>query len=361
MFTVCVTLWSAVAQGAELTEMPPALRGDLGLRFDTHTQHDRLAEGDEIVGRRQISTTALTIGGQFSVIDGAGLFFDIPRYTDRTRYSEANLMAFDPLNDSGTMTGTSALDADSLGLSGKGFGGTWIGLSGAPLHEALFADRGDMISWKIDAAYRFADKTPFWTYSTEKQLRGAGPGASAFRLRTAASTTHRNTQPYIAADLIRTRAQELDIVDESGDTLISGAQVTPSSSADVSTGAEVFVWRDAETRSQISLDFRTSFGYRSFQTLPSGLYLPSVLDASRTVLSQMQEQTYLDLGFGVNSRIYDYAQLNVGAEVGTVSPHRIEHLYSIATAPGSLAWQLHVELRFRARDPLVTDIFSGGQ
>jgi hypothetical protein len=351
-------LWPVIAQAAELTEMPPALRGDLGVRFDTYTQHDRLTEQEEVVGRRVLATTQLTIGGQFSFIDGAGLFFDIPRYTEQTRYPEANLMAFDPLNDTGTMLGTAALSSDAVGLSGKGFGGTWLGLSGTPLSEQLFSARGDLVSWRIDAAYRFADKTPFWTFDTDRQVRGAGPGASAFRLRTAASTTHRNAQPYIAADLIRSSRQTLDVINEDGVTLMSNVEILPASSADIITGAELFVYKNADTGSQISLDFRSSFGYRSFQTLPSGTYLPSILDASRTVLSTMAEQTYLDLGFGLNSRIQRYVQLNVGGEVGTVSPHRIEHLYTAETGLGSLSWQVHAELRFRARDPLVEQMFA---
>lgn len=356
--TLLIALWPAIAQGAEITEMPPALRGDLGLRYDLYNQFDRLTEGDDVVGRRQITGSALTIAGRFSVINGAGLFFDIPRYTDRTRYPEANLMAFDPLNDTGTMVGTAPLDEAGTGLEGKGFGGTWIGLSGAPLHEQLFAARGDVVSWKIDAAYRFADKTPFWTFNTDQQRRGAGPGASAFRLRTAASTTHRSSHPYIAADLIRAGRQTLDIVDEDGITLMSNVEIQPASSADITAGSELFVWVDDDTQSQISLDFNASFGYRSFQTLPSGQYMPSVLDASRTVLATQAEQTYIDLGFGINSRIYDYAQLNVGGEIGTVSPHRVEHLYATETAPGSLSWQLHVALTFRARDPLVSNVFA---
>lgn len=359
MLTLFVTLWSAIAQGAESTEMPPALRGDLGMRFDMYTQRDRLSENQTIVGERIITNTQLTIGGQFSFIDGAGLFFDIPRYTNAVRYPDASAMAYDPLIDSGTMLGTDALSEDAVNLSGKGFGGTWLGLSGAPLHEQLFAARGDHISWRVDVGYRFADKTPFWTFDPSRQARGAGPGAGAYRIRSASSTTHRNASPYIVADLIRTSRQTLDVVNEDGITLISNAEIQPASTVDITTGAELFVFVDEATGSQISLDFNTSFGYRSFQTLPSGMYLPAILDASTTVLSTMSDQTFIDVGFGVNSRIYEYAQLNVGGEIGTVSPHRIEHLYSVETAPGSLTWQVHAELTFRARDPLVTDLFSG--
>ncbi|MFT4977150.1 MAG: hypothetical protein ACI8S6_003055, partial [Myxococcota bacterium] len=237
MPTLSLLLWPAIAQGAELTDLPPALRGDIGLRFDTYTQHDRLVEDGEQVGRRQLSTSQLTIGGQFSFIDGAGIFFDIPRLTERVHYPEASVMAFDPLNDTGTMAGTTSLPDDTVGIEGKGFGGTWLGLTGAPIHETLFAERGDMVSWRIDAAYRFPDKTPTWTYSTEKQRRGAGPGASAFRVRTAASTTHRSSQPYISADFIRSGRQNLDIIDEAGITLISDAEIQPASSIELAAGA----------------------------------------------------------------------------------------------------------------------------
>ena len=342
-------LLPAAASAAEVTEIAPQFRGDLGFRFDSFTQYDRLVEGDEQVGRRQIQNSQMTIAGALSFIDGAGVFFEIPRYANQISYPEANLMAFDPNSDSGTMVGTSPLTGD-IGLSGKGFGGAWLGLRGAPLHEELFSHRGDRISALFEVGYRLADKTHLWTVT--QGSRGAGPGASAYRLHGAFSTTHRASRPYLTATFLQSGRINTDVNDDTGAVLISNAEIKPASQMDLRTGSELFVWIDEDSGSQISLDFSASFGYRGWQTIPSGTYLPSILDASQTVLVMESEVTTLDLGFGLNARIMEYAQLNVGGEIGTISPQRIEHLYSASTAPGTLDWQLHIEARFRARDPL---------
>ncbi|MFT5685220.1 MAG: hypothetical protein ACI8RZ_006169 [Myxococcota bacterium] len=341
-------LLPSLAGAAEVTELAPQLRGDLGFRFDSFTQYDRLHEDGEQVGRRQLNSNQLTLAGAFSFIDGAGLFFEIPRISDRISYPEANLMAFDPNSDSGTMLGTEALTGD-VGLEGAGFGGTWLGLRGSPIHEDLFAHRGDRSSWLFEAGYRFADKTHLWTVDSGQ--RGSGPGASAYRLHGAFSTTHRASRPYLTATFLQSGRLTTDVTDETG-TLISNAEISPASRMDLKTGSELYVWVDEDSGSQISLDFSASFGYRSWQTIPSGTYLPSILDASSNVLILESEVTTLDVGFGINARIMEYAQLNIGGEVGTISPQRIEHLYSVETAPGTLDWQLHVEVRFRARDPM---------
>ena len=342
------------ALAAEVTEIAPKLRGDLGLSYDTLVQRDRLEEDGTEVGQRVLASSQLTLEGSFSFTHGAALFFAVPRFSDSIRFPEGSEMAFDPNTDSGTMIGTDPLDA-AVSVEGKGLGGTWIGLRGAPFHEDLFASRGDRSSWLLEAGYRFADKTPLWTI-TEGQ-RGAGPGSSALRLRGAFSTTHRSAQPYITTSLLRSRTQTIDVYDASG-LAISAAEITPASEAAMSAGVELFVFQHEESGSHVSLDFRTSFAYQSWQTLPSGLYIPSILSASRSVLVTQSERTTADLGLGINSRIKEYAQLNVGGTIGTSSPQQIEHLYAVSTAPGTLRWGMHVEARFRARDPLVAQLLE---
>ena len=348
MLLSSLLLLPSLAGAAEVTELAPQYRGDVGFKFDSYTQYDRLVEDEAQVGKRQLRNNQLTIHGGFSFLQGAGLFFEIPRYAERISYSEANSMAFDPNSDSGSMLGTDTL-SDVAGLEGAGFGGTWIGLRGAPLHEELFAHRGDRSSWLFEVGYRFADKSHLWALDGDQ--RGAGPGASAYRLHGAFSTTHRASRPYITATFLQSGRLTSDVTDETG-TLISAAEIQPASRMDLRTGSELFLWSDEASGSQISLDLSASLGYRGWQTIPSGTYLPSILDASQGVLILESEVTALDLGLGLNARIMEYAQLNIGGEIGTVSPQRIEHLYSVETAPGSLDWQLHVEARFRARDPL---------
>ena len=110
MLLSSLLLLSSLAGAAEVTELAPLYRGDLGFNFDSYTQYDRLVEDDNQVGRRQLRNNQLTLKGEFSFLQGAGVFFEIPRYTERITYSEANQMAFDPNSDSGTMVGSDTLN-----------------------------------------------------------------------------------------------------------------------------------------------------------------------------------------------------------------------------------------------------------
>ena len=114
-------LLPSLAGAAEVTQLAPQYRGDLGFRFDSFTRYDRLVEDSIQVGTRELRNNQLTLHGAFSVINGAGVFFEIPRYADRITYPEASIMAFDPNSDSGTMIDTGPLTGD-VGLSGAGFG-----------------------------------------------------------------------------------------------------------------------------------------------------------------------------------------------------------------------------------------------
>ena len=52
-------------------------------------------------------------------------------------------------------------------------------------------------------------------------------------------------------------------------------------------------------------------------------------------------------------RFTDYVQLNIGGDVGTTTPRQVEHAYPISTGLGTINWQVHSALKFRARDTFV--------
>ena len=345
------------ARAAEVTELAPMLRGDLDLRYNFDTDSSRLVEAGEEVGKRVLAAHQLTYAGEFSFIKGAGVFFEIPHPVSQTiTFPDAHEMSIDADfgagKEAGTMIGSDELSTPPE-VKGSGIGGTWVGLRGTPFSEELFQRRGDRVSWLLEVGYRFKDKSNFWTLN-DSGNRGAGDGAPAFRLNAAFSTTYRANQPYLTVGLVRTGRIDVDVADADGTTVATGLIIRPASVYDLGVGTELLAgeYDAGETKGQVKLDFNLHFGYRSWQDIPSGIYLPSILDLTRSIAVTESEYAYAKGGLGVNWRIVEYAQLNVAGDVGTATPQRIEHPYPVDTAMGNVEWGIHTVLRFRARDPL---------
>jgi len=339
-----------VAHAAELTELAPALRGDVSVRYDLDAAHADLVEGDEDVGRRVMQSHTITWAGSFSPIDGGAIFLEMPHVAaERVRYPSAATMAFDPAAGQGTMLDTSTID-DPSELRGSGVGGVWLGLRGTPLSEALWSSRGDRTTWLIESAYRFADKTNLWTYGP-RGTRGAGPGAPAFRLLTTVSTTKGDAEPYLRARWVRSSRINTDIVNAQDNVVATGLELRPESTFDLTVGTELEVSQYGEDGARVALDFRGTLSYRTWQDIPSGTYLPDILDASRGQVATQSERVTAAGQFGVNWRFHEYVQLNVAGEAGIHTPHRVEHFYPVSAGPGIL-WGVTSSLRFRLRDPM---------
>jgi len=341
---------SGTARAAELTELAPALRGDVSVRYDLDAAHADLQEGGETVGRRVQQAHTVTYKGTFSVLDGAAVFLEVPQIAaERVSYPSAAAMAFDPAADQGTAVDTPKLSRPA-GIEGSGVGGVWLGLRGTPLSEELWANRGDRATWMLEAGYRLQDRTNLWTYGP-RGTRGAGPGAPAFRLVSTASTTKGKAEPYVRAAWVRTGRINTDIVDERGRTLASGVELRPESRFGLGVGTEVEVRRYGSDGARVALDFRGSLTYHSWQDIPSGTYLPDVLEASVGEVATQSERVGAAGRFGVNWRFHEYVQLNLAGEAGVHTPYRAEHFYPVSAGPG-LVWGATASLRFRARDPM---------
>ena len=337
------------AEAAEVTEIAPMMRGDAEVREDSGAERTRLVEQGETVANRNVAAHVVTVGLDFSVGPGVGIWLDVPIYAgESVGFTNAREMIFDPDLDTGTMLGATALSEDPF-RNGSGVGGVWLGLHGTPFSQDF--ERGDKATWLVEFGFRTPDQTNFWT-TGESGKRGAGPGASAWRLHTAASTTHRWAEPYLFGTAVLSNTVTVDVVDDTGATVATAMEVTPSDTVDIGAGVEAKVWENVEDGSRVHLDFRGTFGYRSWQDIPSGVYLPTILDASRSVRVTQTESTFIKGTLGAHYRILKYAQVGVTGGVGTVSPYRIEHPYEIATGVGGLTWEVHSYVRFRARDPL---------
>lgn len=349
-------LASQAAWSAEATEIAPWLRGDVDFGYTMNAESARLLEGDTQVGKRKIAENLVTIGGNFTFAPGAALFFEVPWYAGtKVSYADATDMAIDPTTDSGTMVDTDVLDPQPE-VYGQGAGGAWLGLRGTPFSETLFADRGDKVTWLVEVGYRFQDKSSFWTSDSAGQ-RGAGPGAAAFRLATAFSTTIKWNQPYV--ELSMTRTVPMRVIDDTG--LQADQIIQPSSSYDLVAGTEIVAVSRESSGARFAIDLRSGFGVRSWQDIPSGTYLPSVLDVSSTLTATESEHTYVNGGLELKYRVMEWVQLDLGAGVGTIMPHQVEHFYPVSTGMGTLTWSVGTELTLRGRDKPERFPWQGGR
>lgn len=336
------TLPAAFASDA--TEIAPWLRGDVVVDYKFAAENAQLVESDTLVGKRRIQDSLLTIGGNFTVAPGAAVYFDIPYYAGtKIGFSDATDMAIDPTTDSGTMLDTETLDPQPE-VYGKGMGGMWIGLRGTPFSEKLFPKRGDKVTWLLDVGYRFRDKSSLWT--TDGTDRGGGPGSAAFKLKTAFSTTIGWSEPYLSMSLLR--SVPLRDIENTG--LQADQVIQTASSIDMTTGTEIVALTRDSTGARLAFDLHGNIGLNSWEDIPSGVMLPSILDASSSLVATEGEHAYVNGGLAVRYRVFDWVQLDVGGDCGVVMPYQVEHFYPVSTGMGTLAWSMSTRLTMRGRD-----------
>lgn len=341
---ILLPLASTVAWSADVTDVAPWLRGDVVIDYAYSSEKARLLEGDDLVATRQITDSLLTIGGNFSVAPGAALYFALPYYTGtHISYDGAQQMVIDPSSNSGTMLDTATLDPQPE-IFGKGMGGPWIGARGTPFSSSLFADRGDKVTWLLDVGYRFQDKTSLWTSNGTDH--GAGPGSAAFRMSTAFSTRIKITEPYLGMSY--TRTVPLRTIDNTG---LQGEQIVQTASeANLLAGAEVVAYEEPSSGTRMAFDFHANLNMRTWQDIPSGIYLPSVLEASTSLVATEAEHASITGGIGLKYRVMEWAQLELGGDMGTIMPYQVEHFYPVTTGMGTMVWDVHTRLTLRGRD-----------
>jgi hypothetical protein len=346
-------LMLATAQAAQVTEIPPWLRGDIrvGYGFDLYRGSLReTVEGvDEQVARQTAEAHKLNFGATFSVGPMVAVYFDMPTwFVDRVTWTEANKMAYDPNRELGSMAYGSPLGED-VQLSGSGAGGAWLGLQATPFSEALYPRRNNRSTWLIDVGYRTPDKSSF--YVVDGDSRGAGPGAQAFRIGSAFSSTVGQTEPYIRARYTAQGRQVVQLTDSAGVVTASEANIRPGNTLDMMAGVEVHTFHNDVTDADFAFDFRLGYGYQSWQEVPSGLNLPSVLGSTEGSLVTADERSWISGGMGLSWQMFQYARIDVGADVAYTMPYRVEHPYPVMTGADNLRVTGGAELTFLVRTP----------
>jgi hypothetical protein len=333
--TAALALAAFPAQAAELTELPPWLRGDMAVDYSFSHQGGSLYEGAERVGSRSLEQHAITYQGVFTAGPGVAVFFELPQYLSaRLAFPEANQMVFDPSTERGTMVETEALEGLDP-IQGKGTDGLWLGIKGTPFSES-FEARGNRATWLIEAALRTRSSNNFYE-KLDGEQRGAGVGGGGVRLGMGFSTTLNASQPYLGFRYTRLPVLEgVTFYDEAGAALGSGFDLEPADRIEIRTGTEIVAHEDLEAHTRFAIDLRLAFGYATWQTIPSGLYLPSVLSTSRSVPATESEHTWGSAGIGFYHQAFQYMKWKLVVDATYMSPHQIEHHYPIETGTDTL-------------------------
>lgn len=324
------------ASAAVVTEIPPFLRGDIQIAYSYEQLSGSLVErGDEDVeiARRNISDHMLNYGLVFSVAPGVAVFADLPHHlSSRVSYGSASDMVYDAGTGSGTYVGTTP-DEPGTYVDGAGLGGLWIGVRGTPFSEA-FPKRNSSVTWLLEGAIRTGDKSSLWTANDEDK-RGAGPGGMAARVHTAFSTTMGSTAPYVTGTYVGEGKQTVAVVAPDG-TTHPEVEVDPANHGDFRIGVEVLAGQNPASGAQFVFDVHLGVSYDAWAQVPSGIFLPNVLEASEGLLVQQSEQLEAGGGLALHWRPFENMQIGVFGDVGYHMPQRIEHPYPVYTGGNTL-------------------------
>lgn len=337
--------WSlAVALGAEITEMPPKLRGDVEIT-DTHRVVSAgIAEAGLDVGRMVASRNDLRFEGEFAPIAGIAVRLAIPLSPGMSvSWTDARQMAFDPVTGSGSYARSGPATGD-VGFSAGGLTGVEIGAAFSPFSEDF--KRPDRVTWRLDLGVRLPTKTSLWTANAGK--RGAGNGGTAVLLGGAFSTRRGLAEPYVGADAVIEQPLTVAVVDETGASW-GDQRLHPASTVDVVGGVELRMGEDVEKKTRSAFDLHLGFRYRDYGDVASGVWLPTVLDSSRKIVVTQEDGLGLRAGLGVIADVHEYFGFRIGVEGGYTLPYTVEHVYAVATTPDSFEFGGSIGLEGRIR------------
>lgn len=334
------------AGAAQMTDLPPRLRGDAGITYRFGRLSGGLVEDGTKVGSRLLETHEVLYGGVFSVGPGIGVFAEAEQVAlERVSFPSANRMAYDPSGvHAGTMVGTDPLEPLPM-REGSGFQGVWLGLRGTPFSEA-FPRRKNRATWMLEAAWRTANATPFWTVSGGS--RGAGEGGNAWRVATAFSTRKGAGEPYMGASWTHTGPFTTNLQDAAGAVTAEGVELDGPDVLDIRSGIEFVAGEKADGR-RLGIDLGIGVTYRTWEVIPSGILLPETLALTRSTPVTGAEATSARAGLAFHWRVLQAVQVDLGGNVGWVVPHAIEHPYPVLTGSDTLDLQVFAGLKARGR------------
>jgi len=346
MLSTLIITTAFSASAAEVTDLPPQWRGDVRIAYDATVVPDSLREADTMVGSRRTVMHDVTYSGTFGFTDYFAMSLTLPQQaSSRIGFTDMNQMAYDPIQKTGTMLGTDP--ADDSATSGSGMGGVWVRFLGTPMHETIFSERGDQISWLLGLGYQFPDSTSLWNSATAD---GAGPASPAFEFTSVWSTTNNMTEPYIGLVWTHRFFTTVDI----GDAAVN---VKDPSQFDITAGMEILILEDPDFANglgtELAIDLHATFGHQSWGDGTSGVQLAGALPITQAQTVTQGETNSLWGGFDLRWRAARYLDWSISTELGAPFGRRLEHPYNVSSATDSkVGWKMGTALTFRMRDPL---------
>ena len=342
---------------ANVTEVPPWLRGDVSLNYsydrlgghlteDIPEEVDAVETADLEVGQRTLTDHVLSIDAIFSAGPGVAITLGFPIHVrESTWFGTSQTMVYDPTTGSGTMQGTNAVDIGAV-AAGAGLEGVWIGLAGTPFSEA-FEKRQNRATWRLAGALRTPNKHNFYTVDAGK--RGVGSGGLGLRIDNAFSTTVGVTQPYLSFRYESEGKATVNVTDNSGSVISSKTELQGPKSADIRFGAEFLATRNAEADTDVRIDLHGVISYASWSLVPSGIYLPSVLNVTDGAAVQNAESADIGGGLGVSVQAIRYLRIGLFGQIQYHLRQRIESPYPIYTSGDTIRSLAGANMTIRVR------------
>ncbi len=344
MIAIAVLCHAGVALAAEVTDMAPAMGASATIQYRGSALHGQLIEAGQVVSDRRVSRHDLDIQGEFSPVDGVGVTLGLattPSY--RLRYPNARGMVSEPADGSGSLLAGDPLAEDPT-IVASGLQGVWLGAALSPFSERRRLD-GAGSTWRLDVALRTGSKKKnLWTADGDR--RGAAPGGPAFRVAGAFSSEQGAGAPYVKVAYVRENPVTVDVVDESG-TSYGELDLRPASTVDLRGGVEVIAKRgDEDQAGRIAVDLYGGGGYRSWEDIASGVYLPSVLASGRAISMTAGDHMTAALGMALDVHADAVVRGRTGVELAYASPFRPEHVYAVTTSADT--WQINWNVTIQA-------------
>jgi len=318
--------FTSLASAADVTDMPSNLRGDVSFSYEYSQQWSKLMEASETVGEVAEASGIINLEGEFSVYNSISLTFALPMWVNHSiSWANPRTMAWDPIEDSGSMLYGTPIEDGVEPHSGSGLGGASFGLRVSPVSEA----RGAKASWVIGLSQQLRDNSNIFTGSGEEA--GAGYGAGATSITNAFSTTFGNSNPYIELRWDRRGLHTADGIDtETGEA--GSVELASGNSASFVSGVEFITTSSANNQSWFRTDIWGGARYNAWSEVPSGTYLPNVLGSTEDSTVVSGEYIEYSLGLGGHWRVLPTMQIDLSLELGTNSPIQLESAYPIYTS-----------------------------
>ena len=175
--------------------------------------------------------------------------------------------------------------------------------------------------------------------------RGSAPGGTALRVSAAVSQDMGVGNPYMKMTYQKENKFSTNLVDEMGTTWAKNVELQPASTFEAVSGVEVVGLDDAANHTRFAMDLFLGFGYRTWEDITTGVYVPNVLDNGRTIPVTTGDYTSVRTGLIADYHVNENVRARTGPEFVFHTPFRPEHSYDVITKPAhfAMAWTFKIE------------------